>query len=202
MAQQMYGSNYEKHPMVAKIWEKLEDVEQHLNRLDTAVDAILKHLNIKLPDSTANGDTKASSTAKAEAEAAANSVISDEPHKYKPLDLGTAEIRLLALADSKNPEDELRGSMIHLSLDDPQVKLLKRYSALSYTWGVPNMDRRVIIDGHPLPITQNLESALRQMRKTASEGTAGGRSASRHWWIDQICVYCFPSAAIVIAFWS
>jgi hypothetical protein len=181
-----FGANYENHPMVAPLWQKLEGIEQHLDRLDQAVNAILKHLNITLPDT----DTKIGDSASPTAEEPATAKVSDELYKYKALDLGRSEIRLLALSNSSNDEDELKGALVHISLETPQIKTLKRYTALSYTWGEPKMDRCIVIDGHPLFVTKNLESALRQMRKTASKSPVNARPplSQSLWWIDQICM--------------
>ncbi len=156
---------YERHPMVAPIWHKLESIEQQLDRLDLAVDTILKHLNITLPGAAPNGTAEASDAP--EAGDPAKIELSDEPYEYKTLDLGRAEIRVLALNNANDDSDEITGSLLHLSLEDQRGPGTKRYNALSYTWGEPKMDRRIVIDGHPFLITKNLESALRQMRKVA-----------------------------------
>lgn len=178
--------------MVAPIWEKLESIEQHLDGLDVAVNAILKHLNITVPGTRNNASADASSTP--EAQGPTTTQVSDEPYEYKPLDFEKAEIRILALNNASDDSDVISGTLVPLSLESPGIK---RYNALSYTWGEPKMDRRIIIDGHPLRITQNLESALRQMRKVASKdaGTSKRAPNQTFWWIDQICKYAFSYSA-------
>ena len=181
-----YGTNFERHPMIAPIWQKLETIEQQLDHLDLAVNTVLKHLNITVPGTAPNGAVEATTTPQAgdpeDIEA------SDEPYEYKALDLGRAEIRILALKNASDEAEEIRGSIVHLSLEE-RVAATDRYNALSYTWGEPKMDRQIVIDGRPFFVTKNLESALRQMRKVSSKDAAasrGGGTQSR-WWIDQIC---------------
>ncbi|KIW66998.1 hypothetical protein PV04_06276 [Phialophora macrospora] len=184
-----FGANYERHPMVAPIWQKLETIEQQLDHLDSAVNAILKHLNITLPGTDSNADRNASTTS--ETEGPPTTEVSDEPYEYKSLDSEKAEIRVLALNNASEEIDVITGSLVHLSLEDQRSAGWKRYNALSYTWGEPKMDRRIVIDGHPFFVTQNLESALRQMRKTASKAAAStprGAAKQTFWWIDQICI--------------
>jgi hypothetical protein len=194
-----FGANYERHPMVAPIWQKLETIEQQLDQLDSAVNAILKHLNITLPgaESSADPNTSASS----EAEGSPTTEISDEPYEYKSLDIGKDEIRVLALNNASEETAEITGSLVHLGLEDQHSVGWKRYNALSYTWGEPKMDRRIVIDGHPFFVTQNLESALRQMRKIASKAattTQRGTANQTFWWIDQICMRLSPQADVLL----
>ncbi|KKY15306.1 putative heterokaryon incompatibility protein [Diplodia seriata] len=55
------------------------------------------------------------------------------------------------------------------------------YTALSYTWGIPNpsTDSFIECDGFKLKITQSLDAALRHFRQTYH---------SINMWIDQICI--------------
>ena len=182
-----FGVNYERHPMIAPTWNKLEAVEQHLDRLDIAVNAILKHLNIEVPGLALNQDSPANS---AQAQKSSSKEISDEPYQYKSLDVGKAEIRLFAVDNASSDNEDIRGSLVHISLEDKELATrLKRYKALSYTWGPPKFDSRIVIDGHAFYVTHSLQSALQQMRKTAGQeaGNARGASNQEMWWIDQIC---------------
>jgi hypothetical protein len=184
---QLYGANFEQHPMVAPLWQKLEGIQQHLEQLDTAVNAILKHLNISVPGVPAsNGDFSTAVTNYADP---SDIEISSEPYKYKPLSLEQAEIRVLVLKNARNDEDEIQGSLVNLSLEGRRSVGSNPYNALSYTWGEPKMDQRIIIDGHPLFITQNLESSLRHLRRKARTAAASTGVAAKPipWWIDQIC---------------
>src|SRR4051794_10427178 len=137
--------------MVAPIWQKLESIEQQLDHLDLAVNTILKHLNITLPGAAPNGTAEASAVP--DAQDPASIKVSDEPYEYKPLDLGRAEIRVLALNNAADDSDEIKGSLVHLSLEDQRGAATKRYNALSYTWGEPKMDCRIVIDGHAFFVT-------------------------------------------------
>lgn len=52
------------------------------------------------------------------------------------------------------------------------------YTSLSYTWGPPGPTRHITIDGRLLPIQENLYNFLCKL----------GRSSSKSFWIDQICI--------------
>jgi hypothetical protein len=56
---------------------------------------------------------------------------------------------------------------------------LVEYEALSYCWGKPIFDRPLQCDDQILPITSNLESALRHLRYPDKE---------RYLWIDALCI--------------
>ncbi|KAE8447302.1 hypothetical protein EG329_010860 [Mollisiaceae sp. DMI_Dod_QoI] len=91
---------------------------------------------------------------------------------YKPLDTDRNEIRLLTLLpDGKN--NIVRCSLKHASLLNPP-----EFCALSYCWGDPKITTEVVINGVPVPVTTNLESALRHLR-------AKGLGS---FWIDAICI--------------
>lgn len=38
------------------------------------------------------------------------------------------------------------------------------YMALSYTWGDPSITRNIIVNGHYMAVTENLEAALKGLR--------------------------------------
>lgn len=183
-----YGSNYERLPIVAPIWQKLEGIEQHLDRVDLALNTILKHLNITLPGLAPNSVTDIPSLPEAPDKAVIS--ISDTQYEYKALDGEKAEIRVLALNNADDDSEDLVGSLVHHRLEAKPGTGMIRYNALSYTWGEPKMDRRIVIDGHSFFVTKNLESALRQMRKTASKNASTVRQAPAQsfWWVDQICM--------------
>jgi hypothetical protein len=56
------------------------------------------------------------------------------------------------------------------------------YNALSYTWGEPVMDTKILVDGKSYLVTKSLRSALAKLSRKKTTGT-------NMWWIDQICVY-------------
>ena len=85
------------------------------------------------------------------------------------------EFRLLVLFAGTS-RDVLRGKLIKSSLDATDVQ----YTALSYTWGDPTDPGLILLNnGYELPITQNLEAALRQFRL---------RTGPIQLWVDAICI--------------
>lgn len=92
-------------------------------------------------------------------------------YPYQPL--RDRDIRVLYLAPGA-PRDPIRCGLITLSLDtDP------RYEALSYAWGAIDSFDLIAVDGCPLRVRANLESALRHLRYEGRD---------RILWVDAICV--------------
>ncbi|KAL8716834.1 MAG: hypothetical protein Q9225_005867 [Loekoesia sp. 1 TL-2023] len=56
------------------------------------------------------------------------------------------------------------------------------FMALSYTWGDPNDCTQILVNGHPLIVTKNVEAGLKQLRNK--------RYIQQGWkiWIDAICI--------------
>ena len=82
-------------------------------------------------------------------------------------------ILILSAGDSLN---DLCGELVKVSIDDIDLN----YTALSYTWGDPSDPASIALNnGHRLPITRNLEAALRQFRL---------RTDSVRLWVDAICI--------------
>jgi hypothetical protein len=52
------------------------------------------------------------------------------------------------------------------------------YEALSYVWGAPGVKKEIIVDGHYLEVTVNLENALRRLRC----------DKPRQLWADAVCI--------------
>ncbi|KAI4181337.1 MAG: hypothetical protein LQ346_006810 [Caloplaca aetnensis] len=85
------------------------------------------------------------------------------------------EFRILILSAGK-PSDDLHGGLVKASLDDDGLD----YTALSYTWGDATSPGSIVLnDGHTLPITRNLEAALRQFRLPTEP---------LRLWVDAICI--------------
>src|ERR1700728_3142249 len=94
-------------------------------------------------------------------------------YSYRPLSVIRNEIRLLLL-ESGGSYNRLGCTLRHVSLDDNP-----KYTALSYTWGNPDITRPISLDGYCVNVTTNLKSALLHLREKAQERT---------FWIDAICI--------------
>lgn len=70
--------------------------------------------------------------------------------------------------------NELTGRLIHSSLKEKPS-----FEALSYTWSHPPFKHWILIDGYVFKIGQNLEAALKELRK---------RDVSRTLWVDALCI--------------
>jgi hypothetical protein len=147
-------------------------MNDRIKRLELATDAILKRLSMSALESFDPNPKPAEPTA-----AAASLDPAKLPeYEYVPLDQSKSEIRILQLKpDPNNADGPLTGSLLSLSLDKSKTAVSaasvegmarRTFSALSYTWGPPVFDGRIIIDGKVLHITSALERALRQIRKT------------------------------------
>ncbi|KIM98268.1 hypothetical protein OIDMADRAFT_69443, partial [Oidiodendron maius Zn] len=53
------------------------------------------------------------------------------------------------------------------------------YTALSYTWGDPTVTKEILVNGKPLQVTTNLESALRHLRQSDDAFVL---------WVDAVCI--------------
>jgi hypothetical protein len=83
------------------------------------------------------------------------------------------EIRVLYLTPGRTSDPILCG-LITLSLSSNP-----RYEALSYAWGTIDSLDHITVDGSPMRIRANLETALRHLRRE-NEG--------RFLWVDAICI--------------
>lgn len=78
---------------------------------------------------------------------------------YQSLSVEAAEIRVLKVLPGKT-NDPVECELRTVSLrNDPA------FEALSYTWGDPNPQDIITVDGHPFEVTLNLDSALRALRE-------------------------------------
>ena len=114
---------------------------------------------------------------------------------------GTHDIRVLELHAGRS-EDELSGSLqicsVLFEYPIERVSVLGTefrprtlhatsctsglpvwYTALSYVWGNPKLVKAMICDGKNFPITENLELALRHLRRS---------DVPIMLWVDQICI--------------
>ncbi|CZR69946.1 uncharacterized protein PAC_19847 [Phialocephala subalpina] len=56
------------------------------------------------------------------------------------------------------------------------------YDALSYVWGDPTITRKIIVNGHEVNVTENLEAALRSLQCRLDD------RSGRRLWIDALCI--------------
>jgi hypothetical protein len=98
---------------------------------------------------------------------------------YKPL-AGPDGIRLIELHPALDAFAALQCSLIHtaLSICD-NGDIFGHYTTLSYVWGCPNKTSTIWIDGTPLLITQNLFTALQDLRD---------KTRTLLLWADGICI--------------
>lgn len=88
------------------------------------------------------------------------------------------EIRILEIIPGIERDD------IHCRLKYIKLDGKTEYSALSYTWGYPRKRKsQVIIDGHPMEVTENCKLALQELRKEAMI-----ESTTQMIWIDALCI--------------
>lgn len=92
---------------------------------------------------------------------------------YQPL-IGQQQTRVLKLQPSSKPEAGLEACLEIICLGGRPV-----YQALSYCWGNVISTETIRIEGTELPITENLDSALRHLRRTDETVTL---------WIDALCI--------------
>jgi hypothetical protein len=92
---------------------------------------------------------------------------------YHPVDSLNGEIRLVELAPGQNDEPFI------FSVHTKHLHETLEYEALWYAWGENKSRRRVLADGVPLPITENLDRALRRLRYS---------DRSCMLWIDTLCI--------------
>jgi hypothetical protein len=98
---------------------------------------------------------------------------------YLPLDSNHADsFRLLNLL----PGDFNSPILCTLTHDRHGVTT-RPYESLSYTWGDPGLTSEIFVNGLSLPVTQNLEQALRSLRDDSSTG-----GQTRTLWVDAICI--------------
>ncbi|KAI1124796.1 heterokaryon incompatibility protein-domain-containing protein [Nemania abortiva] len=97
---------------------------------------------------------------------------------YSPL-LERDHIRLLLLQPSASRDDDLAGSLQHISLKDHYRDLIDPYTALSYVWGAPTSADTIRLDGQEFGITANLGAALRDLRDA---------DRIHRVWADALCI--------------
>lgn len=100
-----------------------------------------------------------------------------------------AEIRLLRVALGAW-DDQVSCTKHYVDLDERP-----EYIALSYTWGDPNDQVDILLDGRRHRATRNLFTALRRFRKLCAEGRAhdgftfsSSAGETTYIWVDALCI--------------
>ncbi|OAL30363.1 hypothetical protein AYO22_01561 [Fonsecaea multimorphosa] len=97
---------------------------------------------------------------------------------YTPLK--PPEIRLFSMDSTAEVTDKAE---IVLSVENYPISEAPPFSALSYWWGNPATTAPLHSKRNALPITDNLNTALRRLR------TIQQRDRIQFWWVDAICSY-------------
>ncbi|KAI9703108.1 MAG: hypothetical protein M1820_005980 [Bogoriella megaspora] len=95
---------------------------------------------------------------------------------YEPLSTQKRETRILYLDPADSHEAKICCHLDIIDLDDPARV---QYDALSYTWGDETSKRTITVNGVPFLATENLEIALRYLRR---------KDARRALWVDAISI--------------
>lgn len=90
--------------------------------------------------------------------------------------LESQHIRVLKLEPSSEHDAVIVCSMSMISLEGTPRP---QYEALSYVWGDLSERQEIHLDGQPTPVTRNLWTALRYIRRS---------DISRTLWVDAICI--------------
>ncbi|KUI58453.1 Heterokaryon incompatibility protein 6, OR allele [Cytospora mali] len=61
--------------------------------------------------------------------------------------------------------------------------IIRKYTALSYTWGTSRRNIPILVNGANLDITASLRDALRHLKNIQEQG-----DFPFYWWIDMICI--------------
>jgi Heterokaryon incompatibility protein (HET) len=103
-------------------------------------------------------------------------------YRYAPLKIPNS-FRLLRLRQSKQKTEigdtQGRDPPLEGSIAEFPIQSETPFECLSYTWGEPIFDHAIILDGSLLPITKNLDSALRSAQRAAETSLL---------WVDAICI--------------
>lgn len=85
----------------------------------------------------------------------------------------TGDLRILKLLPGSF------GDPLHCQLRVAAIESGPVYDALSYMWGDPSPEGRIILDDEPFPVTRSLENALRHVRL---------QDSVRSLWADAVCI--------------
>ncbi|KAJ3483878.1 hypothetical protein NLG97_g7203 [Lecanicillium saksenae] len=171
------------NPIEQRIDRRIDVLEQRINRIENTLNLVLKHLGI------VTEETRAPSPA-------AGLFRPDKKpgsYEYHPLEESRDEIRLLAVYSSDDENEPVNCRLINTSIPGNTAGAIYKgevteFKTLSYTWGDPTSTTTAFVDGHEFPVTQNLDAALRNIRKQNPPPDDGEESRPTFWWIDAICI--------------
>ncbi|KAJ3572200.1 hypothetical protein NPX13_g5130 [Xylaria arbuscula] len=110
---------------------------------------------------------------KAQADTKATIVPEKHPYRYPALAQDPLAIRLVVVLPSTDRSSDIVCRLCNSTLNTA------RYEALSYVWGDPSRRKSVLLNDKPFHATENLESALRNLRH---------HDRPRVLWIDAMCI--------------
>ncbi|KAJ0108675.1 hypothetical protein J7T55_015109 [Diaporthe amygdali] len=102
------------------------------------------------------------------------STVETDYFKHKQLPDARTYIRLLEI----NSVDQTRDISVHCKLTTWLKAAAPAYTAISYTWGDPNLLATILINGKRMKVRRNCEDVLRQPC----------RNKNGYFWIDAICI--------------
>lgn len=98
-----------------------------------------------------------------------------DPAPYEPIDSSKGEIRIIHLLPGSF-DDTINIELVPVSLSSNPTP---QYDALSYVWGLEKCSTPAFVNGIPIAITSNLDTALRYFRDKTNEKTL---------WVDAVCI--------------
>ncbi|KAI0895017.1 heterokaryon incompatibility protein-domain-containing protein [Annulohypoxylon nitens] len=108
--------------------------------------------------------------------------IDSKADLYSPLKFERDQVRFIEILPSDTNDEPVR-----CLLKTTELTRDIRYAALSYVWGDREDTRDIIVDGVEFPVTNNLESALRYLRKDGFP-KHDGTDDCRLLWVDAVCI--------------
>lgn len=103
---------------------------------------------------------------------------------YMPLDEKILEFRLLEIIDT--PDGSISCQLSKAIFANPSAK--PEYAALSYVWGDPSNTEDIILNGRRVPVTKNLATALRHVKKHWKLEFPNKNPSSFRIWVDVLCI--------------
>lgn len=173
-------SLYDLPPQVARL-------DQRIQRIEVALNQILERLDMP----------KLEEIAPVEEPKKVIEVMKTGPYVYQPLDTTKSEIRLLMLHSSTKDDEPVKAQLQHYALEADRSfgaaaripQALRTFKALSYTWGDASKKVSITVNGHQFPLTENLFTALKNIRNANKAATAiSSAPVTSFWWIDAICI--------------